>query len=242
MSFLDQGKFDVRCEWGLQAIDYLAPADIVVIVDVLSFTTSVEIATSRGAGIFPYQWRDDTAAAYAAAQQAELASTRDRFGGRFSLSPSSLTEAPASLRLVLPSPNGSTLTIRARETGAIVVAGCLRNATAVGNWLQSTGKTISVVAAGERWPDGTTRYAIEDLIGAGAILRCLRRNLSPEARLAIAAFEKAEPDLPASINQASSGRELLERGFAADVDLAAALDVSEALPILDGDCFVAQRR
>lgn len=69
--FYDQADYAVRCEWGLRGVEALAPAsDVVVIVDVLSFSTCVEIATARGAVIFPYVWRDATAAAYAQDKQA----------------------------------------------------------------------------------------------------------------------------------------------------------------------------
>lgn len=237
MKFFDQSNFDVRCEWGLQALEYLAPSDMVVVVDVLSFSTSVEIATARGAHIFPYPWKDETAPAYAREKEAELAGMRDRFEGRFSLAPSSLVEIPASLRLVLPSPNGSTIAFRAMSAGAMVVAGCLRNATAVGAWLQSTGKSATVIPAGERWPDGSLRYAIEDWIGAGAILKACARQLSPEAHLAVAAFEKTTPNLLEALLQSGSGRELADRGFTRDVELAAEYDVSDSVPFLNKDHF-----
>jgi 2-phosphosulfolactate phosphatase len=50
-----QATFDVRCEWGEQGIAQMAPtSDVVAIVDVMSFSTSVDTAASRGAVIFPY--------------------------------------------------------------------------------------------------------------------------------------------------------------------------------------------
>ena len=53
----DQSKFELRCEWGFQGLAQLASiSDVVIIVDILSFSTSVEIATNNGAIIFPYQW------------------------------------------------------------------------------------------------------------------------------------------------------------------------------------------
>ena len=62
----DQQEFDIRCEWGEQGVAVLAPiSDVVIIIDVLSFSTSVEVAVTQGATVFPYRWRDDTARAYA---------------------------------------------------------------------------------------------------------------------------------------------------------------------------------
>lgn len=78
----DQSGFDVRCEWGENGVQRLAPgADVVVIVDVLSFSTCVEVANSRGAIVFPYRWKDESAAAFAASVNAELASVRRAGGG-----------------------------------------------------------------------------------------------------------------------------------------------------------------
>lgn len=240
MSFFNQSSFDARCEWGMPALDHLALSEVVVIVDVLSFSTCVEIATSRGAKIFPYAWKDESAVAYAQEKQAELAGTRNRFPGRFSLSPSTLTDAPPSLRLVLPSPNGSSLVMRAKETGATVVAGCLRNASGVGTWLQLQEKSVTVIPAGERWPDGSLRPAMEDLIGAGAILSHLKATLSPEARLAVAAFAEFRDNLSQTLLQSCSGRELVDRGFPRDVELAAELNASRSIPVLKGDYFQSE--
>ncbi len=91
---------------------------------------------------------------------------------------------------------------------------------------------IGVVPAGERWPDGGLRPAIEDLIGAGAILDRLGVACSPEARIARDASRRAGTELGALIRGSVSGRELSERGFAGDVDIAVQQEVSSAVPIL----------
>jgi 2-phosphosulfolactate phosphatase len=54
----------------------LAPvSDVVILVDVLSFTTALDIATSRRAVVFPYPRRDASASSYyVAAMDAHLAS------------------------------------------------------------------------------------------------------------------------------------------------------------------------
>jgi 2-phosphosulfolactate phosphatase len=92
-----------------------------------------------------------------------------------------------------------------------------------------------VVAAGERWRrdgamTGSLRPAVEDLVGAGAILAALApTNPSPEAIAAIAAFHAALPDLGGFLAACASGKELCGQGFAADVELAAQFNVSQAI-------------
>ncbi len=232
----DEPAFDLRCEWGEHGVAALAPiSDAVIIVDVLSFSTSVSIAVQRGATVFPYRWNDQRAADFAASVQAELAAPR-RAAGRYSLSPASLLSIPPGTRLVLPSPNGATLSLAARPTP--VLAGCLRNARAVALAAQAYGPKIAVIPAGERWPDDhSLRPASEDLIGAGAILSYLPGRLSPEAASAVAAFQAARPRLGEHLRQCASGQELIERGFADDVRLASELDVGDAAPILTGGAF-----
>lgn len=80
-----QAGFEVRCEWGLQGLRQLgAISDGIVVVDVLSFTTAVDIVTARGGVIFPYPLKGDAAVAYGDSLNAQRASHR---GTGYSLSP-----------------------------------------------------------------------------------------------------------------------------------------------------------
>jgi 2-phosphosulfolactate phosphatase len=236
--YFDQEPFDIRCEWGLAGVETLSPSsDVVIVVDVLSFSTSVDIATARGAIVLPYRWREpDQARAFAAAQGALLAGTRQKEGDTYSLSPASLLTIPAGTRLVLPSPNGATLSL---ATGAArTFAGCLRNAAAVAQAAARSGRRISVIAAGERWTDGGLRPAIEDLIGAGAIIDRLPGQRSPEAMAAVGAYRALADTLQSAIQQCGSGRELIGRGFARDVELAVEMNVSDCVPVLIDGAYV----
>ncbi len=124
-----QLQFAVRLEWGLAgALTVAQPADIAVVVDVLSFSTCVSVALDRGAEVFPYRWRDTGAEDFAAHYQAQLAGPRD--GGGLSLSPASLRSAASLERVVLPSPNGSELCQSLAGEVPLVAAVCLRNAAA----------------------------------------------------------------------------------------------------------------
>lgn len=158
---------------------------------------------------------------------------------RFSLSAPTLQSIPAGTRLVLPSPNGSHISCAAK--GKPVFAGCLRNAAAVAAEAMATvgDGTLAVIPAGERWQDGSLRPAIEDLIGAGAVISALTGALSPEAIVARDVFHSARRDLFDRLMNSVSGIELVEHGFPQDVEIAAALNVSTCAPIMRQDFFTA---
>ncbi|WP_328531907.1 2-phosphosulfolactate phosphatase [Nocardioides sp. NBC_00368] len=237
-----QRDHQVRLDWGPVGAEAIGPADIAVVVDVLSFTTTLTVAVEQGIEVFPFRWLDDRAEAYARENDAVLAVQRQDAGpGQPSLSPASLRHAENVQRLVLPSPNGSTISTLLAESGATVVGASLRNRAAVAEWLaprRAAGATIGFVASGERWPDGTLRPAVEDLWGAGAVLDALDPDdLSPEAAAARDAFRAA--DLPAALHACASGRELSAKGYGDDVDVAAQLDTASVVPLLDTGSFRA---
>jgi len=229
-------------EWGLRGVEVLRDrVAALVIVDVLSFSTTVDVAVARGASVVPFPLGDRTAARTAAvAAGAVLAEPRETAGGsRFSLSPRSLAGIASGAKLLLPSPNGSRLSL-AGGAGA-VFTGCLRNARAVAAAVRAVAgdAAVGVVPAGELWSDGSLRPAIEDLLGAGAILDALDLPLSTEARVARDAFRSAAGDLAALIRGSVSGWELIDRGFAEDVEFAEACDVSTAAPVLRDGAYQA---
>jgi 2-phosphosulfolactate phosphatase len=206
---------------------------VLVIVDVLSFSTAVDVALSRGAAVRPFADRESAMAAVRPGTI--LAGTRRTDG--FTLSPASLQTLPEGVELMLPSPNGATLSLACGDVQ--VFAACLRNAEAVAAAAQvlAGDGDIGVVPAGERWPDGSLRPAIEDLLGAGAVIHHLTGPASPEAALMAGAFRTARADIAAILAGSTSGRELHARGFAADVALAAECGVSTTAPCLQGGTY-----
>jgi 2-phosphosulfolactate phosphatase len=226
-----QDGYLVRCEWGPVGAARIGGAAALVIVDVLSFTTSVSVLVERGTSVYPCAWRDARARTLAQEHQAELAVGRREVTDTqpWSLSPAALRRAPAAPRLVLPSPNGSTI---AAAAAGVVVAASLRNAAAVGRWLRDRGygtdQAVAVIPAGERWPDGSLRPALEDLLGAGAVLCALdapAAACSPEARLAQEQYASmTRPALTEAVRSCGSGQELVAGGFGDDVEVAAELD------------------
>ncbi|KIA81122.1 2-phosphosulfolactate phosphatase [Chromobacterium amazonense] len=228
-----QQEFSVRLQWGVEAARQLSrQADSCVVVDVLSFSTCVDVACGNGVVVLPYRVKDDSAQDFAASRQALLAGKRSRT--QPSLSPASMQRLAFGTRLVLPSPNGAAVSLASES--ARTIAGCLRNASVVANYLNDLGGSALLIAAGERNPDGSLRFAYEDFIGAGAIIHNLAGTKSPEALAAEAAFVLARNDLERQLSQGLSAGELVERGFPEDVTLAAQHDVSRCVPLLrDGE-------
>jgi 2-phosphosulfolactate phosphatase len=227
-----QTGFDVRLAWGPEGIGTLAGGvATVVLVDVLRFTTALDVATARGAAVHPARWPFDR----------EVADDADGADGSAvgtgSLSPGSLAAVTPGDRIVLPSQNGSHCSAVAAATGRAVVGACLRNAAAVGSWLLPRDGPVAVIACGERRPDGSLRPAVEDLIGAGAVVAALGRgrSCSPEADAARAGFVAAAADLNAVLWDCESGRELRAKGLADDIAWAAASAVSSGVPVLGAD-------
>lgn len=268
-----QDEGTIRVEWGPvgaeSLVSYAAERGPVValVVDVLSFTTSVSVAVDAGMTVWPYQWKDDSATEFARGHDAVLALGRRAAAaqGGLSLSPKSIEDSAGSVeRLVLPSPNGSTISALLEGAGAVVAAGSLRNRSAVAAWVvkrldalaAAAGREGSVgdpavvfVPAGERWPDGSLRPAVEDLWGAGAVVEAIVTKLehragpmllSAEAAVALAAWSWVADRVRPSLEACASGRELIDGGFGDDVRIAAEVDVSDHVPVLVEGAFVRE--
>ena len=250
MSLADgQGGYRVRFDWGPFGADAVAEgAAFVAVVDVLSFTTTLTVAIEQGLHVLPYRWRDDSAVDVARRHGAMLAVLRTQAGpGQVTLSPESIMEsnlrADGIHRLVLPSPNGSAISVRLADAGATVIGVSLRNAAAAAAWVRERAgdRPVGVVASGERWPDGSLRPAIEDLWGAGAFLDGLADGVddgfSPEAGTARWAYRGVAGRMGDALRESVSGRELRGFGFSGDVAVASAVGASKAVPVLRDGWF-----
>lgn len=241
-----QSGFAYRFDWGPSGLRALGPAaDVVVLVDVLCFGTAVSAALESGAMVLPCRWADHRAAELASRHGALV--TGAPGGAGPSSSPADLLAVPSGSRLVVPSPNSAALVLAAREHARHVLVGCLRNATATARrarQLAGDGGVVALIAAGERWhgDTGPLRPAVEDALGAGAVLAAIdpagsvsHPGCSPEAAAVRAAFVAARPRLFESLVGCASGRELVARGCQHDVAVAAAHDVTGVFAELRGD-------
>jgi 2-phosphosulfolactate phosphatase len=240
----DQTDYRCRLEWGRRgARAAAARGDVLVVVDTLSFSTAVATAIAHGGAIYPCAWDDDPAA-LGARVEAEVAVRRQDVParGRFSLSPATFEKIQAGTRVVLASPNGATCSQYGKVVpllfvGTLVNAGAV--ADAVSTAVAGSEVGVTVLACGERWQqpneDGELRFAIEDYLGAGAIISRLPLSRSPEAEVCEGAFRHARAELPRLIAESGSGRELRAIGFTSDVERAARLDLYDAVPVMNGE-------
>lgn len=206
----DQSRYQVRFEWGAEGLARLAASDIVVVVDVLRFSTSVTDRVAAGERV-------------------------------------PLDDAAQAVSL-----NGAAVAARAAESGATVLLGSLRNATAtaravLAEQVRRGGRTsIAVIAAGEltgRGVDAALRLAVEDQLGAGAVIDALGAlgidHTSPEAAAACESFRGLRGAVRHLLTAAGSGQELLDRGRRDEVLAAAQTDAVTAVPVLREGVFVA---
>lgn len=153
-----QTAFRVRLEWGRRgAVRAAKRGDVVVLVDVLSFSTLAAIAVARGAILYPCR------------TQAEVEETAQRVGGviaqrrrhvtgpgHYSLSPQTFDAAPRGARIAIASPNGATCCRLAQAAPRVFVGGLLNasaTAMALVQTITETNLPVTLVACGERWMD-----------------------------------------------------------------------------------------
>jgi 2-phosphosulfolactate phosphatase len=236
-----QSTYKCKLDWGRIGTRKAAErGDILIIVDTLSFSTAVITAVNNGAKIYPCSFAEDPKV-LALQVGGEVAVGRKDVPtrGRFSLSPLTYLNIEPDSRIVLQSPNGATC-IRYCKDVPYLFIGALVNAkavaAAVSDILNGSNLSVTIIACGERWVDteeeGEIRVAIEDYLGAGAILSYLQYGKSPEARVCEAAFLQVREDIEEILWESGSGRELREKGFDGDVKHAAQLNLYGSVPVM----------
>lgn len=249
MVFPSDSNSRCQLEWGPEAAENAARrGDVVVIVDVLSFSSAVVTAVQHGGYIYPCSQGDDPRqAARAVGAEAAVRRTEVPAKGRYSLSPLTYLEMTAGTGVVLASPNGAVCS-RCAEQAPLVVVGCFLNAQATARALDEmlTGGSgsVTLIACGEVENDAAgkrrRRWAVEDYLGAGAILSYMMAAKSADARVCERAFSASRDELAAILRESPSGDELIRQGFAADVEFVSRLNVYDVVPIMRQGRFEAR--
>ncbi|KJQ53743.1 2-phosphosulfolactate phosphatase [Microbacterium sp. SA39] len=214
-SSFDQFTYQVRLDWGVAGLSRLAPADIVVVVDVLRFSSTVTDAVAEGREVV-------------------------------------LADAEEWSR------NGAAVASAAAGSEATVLLGSIRNASAVARTVQIVQErrqartSVAIIAAGEMDAAAELRFAVEDQLGAGAIVAALTDlgidHTAPDAAVAAEGFRALRRALRHLLSASGSAREI-DAGVAATARIeasglvptaiadASALDAVHAVPVLRGGRF-----
>jgi len=139
--------------------------------------------------------------------------------------------------------------VAAAASDSLVLLACLRNASAVADAVlaeqtrRAARTSVAIIAAGEltKGEAAEVRFAVEDQLGAGAVIDALAArgidHTSPEAAAACEGFRGLRGAVRHLLTAGGSGQELLERGLRDEVLHAAEIDATDAVPVLRDGAF-----
>jgi 2-phosphosulfolactate phosphatase len=210
-------------------------ADCYVVVDALRATTTAATLFSRGLL--------DLVAVDTIEMARDLAQRDGRLlfgevdghppaGFDFGNSPVEAANAKVEGRsAVLFTTNGTAALCALAESGGAVLAGSLSNASAIVEAIDEADSVV-IVCAGN---NTGARFAMEDFLAAGEIARLARDRfpaieIGDAARLGIAAASTG--NLERRFAQSRHGKVTAARGYQADIEYAAKLDLVRAVPAM----------
>jgi phosphosulfolactate phosphohydrolase-like enzyme len=140
-------------------------------------------------------------------------------------------------------PTVATVLASSAPEGAALLQSGLTNATATARWILDEqvrlGRRamVSVIAAGEPRAGGSTRFTVEDLLGAGALIDALGAlgidYTSPEAAAACAAFTGLRGAVAHLFTASATGQAAVAAGVRpAEISEAGRLDTLETVTVL----------
>ncbi|WP_207429103.1 2-phosphosulfolactate phosphatase [Pedobacter sp. SYSU D00535] len=211
---------------------------IVVVIDIFRATSSICYGIENGAeAIIPVSQVEECIAygekgyLIAAERNGEVVEGFDFGNSPFSYTP----EKVAGKTVVLTTTNGTHALHLSRKAKSIVV-GSFLNLTALCNWLRDQNENILLVCAG--WKN---KFNLEDSVFAGAVTHQLKSDVYKLDDSAIAAedlYLLAKENLGAYLAKTSHSDRLKKLGIEEDIAFCLNVDITTAIPILEGERLV----
>ena len=215
---------------------------VVVVFDVLRATTTM--AAALAAGVKEIRVFGDLGEASLAAGRHADAARRLLCGEENCLRPEGfdLGNSPGAFRrelharrtMYMSTTNGTRAIVAAREA-PVVLAGALANTSAVARAVVQrwAGMGVTLLCAGTGGA-----VAMEDVIGAGAVMAALGRSfpISPDSDAALIArrlYEAAAHDLRTALIESLGGRNVIAAGLLEDIAFAARLDALDVVGFVE---------
>jgi 2-phosphosulfolactate phosphatase len=219
---------------------YKVENHIVVIIDIFRATSSVCYGIENGAeAIIPVAEVEECIAYRDTNSGYLLAAERDGSvveGFDFGNSPFSYTkEKVAGKTIVLTTTNGTQALHLSRKAKKVVI-GSFLNLTSLCNWLKTQNENVLLVCAG--WKNN---FNLEDTLFAGAAIEQLKSANFKLDDAAIAAndlYQVGKNDINSYLKKTSHAERLKKLGIEKDIEFCLQVDVTTAIPILDGERLV----
>ncbi|WP_207536484.1 2-phosphosulfolactate phosphatase [Desertivirga arenae] len=212
---------------------------IVVVIDIFRATSSMCYGIENGAeAIIPVSQVEECIAysekgyLIAAERNGEVVEGFD-----FGNSPFSYTaEKVAGKTVVLTTTNGTHAIHLSRQAKKIAI-GSFLNLSSLSNWLREQNENVLLVCAG--WKN---KVNLEDTVFAGAVVDKLRNDehykIDDSAIAAADLWSLAKDNLGAYLAKTSHSERLKKLGIEEDIAFCLNIDITSAIPVLDGEKLV----
>lgn len=213
---------------------------IAVIIDIFRATSSICYGIENGAeAIIPVAQIEECTAYREKGLDYLLAAERNGEvveGFDFGNSPFSYTkEKVAGKTIVLTTTNGTHALHLSRAAKKIVI-GSFLNLTALCNWLNDQQENILLVCAG--WKNN---FNLEDTLFAGAVVEQLKSGnykLDDPSTAANDLFQLGKNDLNVYLQKTAHSERLKKLGIEEDIRFCLQVDLTTAIPVLEGEKLV----
>ena len=211
---------------------------IVVIIDIFRATSSICYGIENGATAIVPVAEIEECEAYrahghllAAERNGEVVSGFD-----FGNSPFSYTKEKVEGKTVVLTTTNGTQALHLSRAAKRVVIGSFLNLTSLCSWLKSQDDNILLVCAG--WKNN---FNLEDTLFAGAIIEQLKEcnfKLDDPAIAANDLFQIGKSDISHYLKKTSHSERLKKLGIEKDIEFCLQVDLTTAIPVLDGERLV----
>ena len=210
-----------------------------VVIDIFRATTSICYGIDNGAkAIIPVSQVEECLAYQGVHPEYLLAAERNGEvvdGFDFGNSPFSYTKEKVNGKTIVLTTTNGTHALHLSRSAKKVIIGSFLNLTAVCDWLKDQQENVLLVCSG--WKNN---FNLEDTLFAGAVTDQLKGNFRIDDA-AIAAndlFQIAKDDLSGYLAKTSHSERLKQLGIEADIAFCLNVDMTTAIPVLDGEKLV----
>ena len=213
---------------------------IAVIIDIFRATSSICYGIENGAeAIIPVAQVEECAAYREKGLDYLLAAERNGevvAGFDFGNSPFSYTKEKVSGKTVVLTTTNGTHALHLSRAAKKIVIGSFLNLTALCNWLKDQQENILLVCAG--WKNN---FNLEDTLFAGAVVDQLKSENYKLDDPSIAAndlFDLGKNDLNLYLQKTAHSERLKKLGIEEDIRFCLQVDLTTAIPVLQGEKLV----